>query len=170
MMLAVARENPWRSMNWVNWERGATCTTYVSIRVESGLDDPDNLGHFFGGSSGSHLHPDITCSLETVSASGKWVNFGSDECTEISLVWNQHFISSCFEACGVQRFHLLESSLCKGLVRYPANIEEISLWHCTFFMSCGSQVGQMWVTSRLFCGLVGQMGQQVRPTFNPGFN
>ena len=24
------------------------------IRVESGLDDPDNVGHFFDGSSGSH--------------------------------------------------------------------------------------------------------------------
>ena len=43
-------------------------------RVESGSDDPDNLGylgHFFGGSSGSHpqtklseCDPDITCSLE----------------------------------------------------------------------------------------------------------
>ena len=43
-------------------------------RVESGSDDPDNLGHlghFFGGSSGCHLQtklsgfdPDITCSLE----------------------------------------------------------------------------------------------------------
>ena len=26
----------------------------IHIRVESGLDDPDNLGHFVGGSSGSH--------------------------------------------------------------------------------------------------------------------
>ena len=26
----------------------------------------------------------------------------------------------------------------------------------------------MWVTSGLFCGSMGQMGQQVRPTFNPG--
>ena len=40
-------------------------------RVESGSDDPNNLGHFFGGSSGSHpqtklsgCDPDITCSLE----------------------------------------------------------------------------------------------------------
>ena len=43
-----------------------------ACRVESGLDDPDNLchlGHFFGGSSGSHpqtklsgCDPDITCS------------------------------------------------------------------------------------------------------------
>ena len=44
------------------------------FRVESGSDDPDNmghLGHLFGGSSGSHpqtklsgCDPDITCSLE----------------------------------------------------------------------------------------------------------
>ena len=44
------------------------------IRVESGSDDLDNLGHLgymFGGSSGSHpqtklsgCDPDITCSLE----------------------------------------------------------------------------------------------------------
>ena len=50
------------------------CGMYNYIRVESWLDDPDNLGHlghFFGGSSGSHLQtnlsgcdPDITCSLE----------------------------------------------------------------------------------------------------------
>ena len=33
--------------------------------------------------------------------------------------------------------------------------------------TCGSQVGHMWVISRLFCGSVSQMGQQVRPTFNP---
>ena len=46
----------------------------VYTRVESGLDHLDNLGHlghFFGGSSGSHSQtklygcdPDITCSLE----------------------------------------------------------------------------------------------------------
>ena len=44
------------------------------LRIESRLDDSDNvghLGHLFGGSSGSHLQtklsgcdPDITCSLE----------------------------------------------------------------------------------------------------------
>ena len=41
--------------------------------VESGLDDPDNLGHFFAGSSGSYLSgcdPDITCSLE--NSDGIW--------------------------------------------------------------------------------------------------
>ena len=31
----------------------------------------------------------------------------------------------------------------------------------------GLQVGHMWVTSGLLCGSVGQMGQQVWPTFNP---
>ena len=46
----------------------------VYVRVESGSDDLDNLGHlghFFGGSSGSHpqtklsgCDPDIICSLE----------------------------------------------------------------------------------------------------------
>ena len=46
----------------------------INSRVESGLDDPDNLGHldhFFGRLSGSHpqtklsgCDPDITCPLE----------------------------------------------------------------------------------------------------------
>ena len=49
------------------------CGMTDHTRVESGSDDPDNLGHlghFFGGSSGSHLQtklsgcdPNITCSL-----------------------------------------------------------------------------------------------------------
>ena len=53
-------------------------------------------------------------------------------------------------------------------------------WHCsisknfmscyiTFKKTCGSQVGRMWVTSRSFCGSVGQMGHQVWPTFNPAW-
>ena len=34
--------------------------------------------------------------------------------------------------------------------------------------TCGSQVDHIWVTSGLFCGSVGQMGQQVRPSgFQP---
>ena len=35
----------------------------IYIRVESGLDDPDNLGHlghFFSGSSGSHLQTKLS--------------------------------------------------------------------------------------------------------------
>ena len=52
----------------------------TDIRVESGSDDPDNLGHLghlFGGLSGSHLQTklsgcdlDITCSLE--NGAGIW--------------------------------------------------------------------------------------------------
>ena len=52
----------------------ATFDYITGIRVVSGSDDPDNLahlGHFFGGSSGSHpqtklsgCDPHITCSLE----------------------------------------------------------------------------------------------------------
>ena len=34
-------------------------------------------------------------------------------------------------------------------------------------LTCGSQMGHMWVTSGLFCRSVGQTGQQVWPTFNP---
>ena len=37
--------------------------TYIGIRVESGSDDPDylgHLGHFFGGSSGSHLQTKLS--------------------------------------------------------------------------------------------------------------
>ena len=67
----------------------------------------------FCGSSGSHpptklsgCDPDITCSSK--NSVGILVNFGSDEWTEISFVGNQLIISSCFEACGVQRFHLQE--------------------------------------------------------------
>ena len=36
------------------------------------------------------------------------MNLGSGECTEPSLVWNQLIILSCFQACGVQKFHSQE--------------------------------------------------------------
>ena len=78
---------------WNSWYLCGTsctiCTTciildvaaiYVHVRVESGSDDPDNmghLGHFFGGSSGYHpqtklsgCDPEITCSLE--NSAGIW--------------------------------------------------------------------------------------------------
>ena len=55
-------------------EYWCTCYTSSCTRVESESDDPGNLGHlghFFGGSGGSHSQsklsgcdPDITCSLE----------------------------------------------------------------------------------------------------------
>ena len=71
-------------------------------------------------------------------------------------------------------------SRCKGPVLYLAKTEEIYgivSYQKTFHVmlkkktsTCGSQVGHMWVTSGLFCahGSRGQMGQQVRPPFNPG--
>ena len=71
----------------------------------------------------SGCDPDIIYSLENSVGIWKWVNFGSDECIEISLVRNQ-LISNCFEACGVQRFHLQE--VCeRTIVLYPAKNEEI---------------------------------------------
>ena len=58
----------------INYTYNIVIFVFVT-RVESGLDDPENLGHlvghFFSGSSGSHLQtklsggdPNITCSLE----------------------------------------------------------------------------------------------------------
>ena len=66
--------------------------------------------------------------------------------------------------------------LCMGLVLYPE--ESMALLHSWFSMSfyitskkktlaCGSQEGHMWVTSGLLYGSLGQVGQQVWPTFNP---
>ena len=103
------------------------------------------------------------------------MNFGSDECTEISLVSNQLiFISSCFEACGVPRFHLQGVCTRDQFCIQPRMKKSMALFHIKNF-SChvtiatfkrktsgkGSQVGRMWVTSRLLCGSVGQIGQQV---------
>ena len=93
-----------------------------------------------------------------------WVN---------ALVRNQLILSQA-----VLKHVVSSTNLCKGPVLYPAKNEEIRivLFHIKkFFMlcyilasyfkqkisTCGSQVGHMWVTSGLFCGLVGQMGQQV---------
>ena len=63
--------------------KGKSCEQRLitKARVESELDDPENMGHFFGGSSGSHpvicklnyldmTWTDITCSLE--SSVGIW--------------------------------------------------------------------------------------------------
>ena len=122
---------------------------------------------------------DVIRIWKTVLASGKWVNFGFDECTEISLVWNQLIISSCFEACVVQRFHLQKVCAKDLFCILPRMKKSMALFHTKKFhghitlllkkvtSTCGSQVGHMWVASGLFCGSLGQMGQQVWPTFNP---
>ena len=94
------------------------------------------------------------------------MNFGSNECTEISLMWNKLIISSCFEACGVQGLHLPMDLFCM----YSAKNEEIygivpyqKFLSCyitskTKTSTCGSQVSHMWVTSELFCGSSGSTG------------
>ena len=56
-------------------------------------------------------------------------------------------------------------SLCKEPVLYPTKNEEIyGIVPCqtlATFKKKFQHVGHMWVTSRLFCGSVGQMGQQM---------
>ena len=53
----------------------------------------------------------------------KWETLGYGESTESTLVWNQLSTSSCFEACGVLRFHSQE--ICTWDQFFPANNEEI---------------------------------------------
>ena len=61
-------------------------------------------------------------------------------------------------------------NLCKGPVVYPAKNKEIygivpyqkfhvMLHYLKKTLTCGLQVGHMWVTSGLLCGSVGKMGQ-----------
>ena len=146
---------------------------------------PDSLGHFLlcqvamphpqTKLSGCHVFFRKQC-WHLVA---KWVNFGSDECTEISLLWNHLIISSCFEACGVQRFHLQEVCARDRFCSYPAKNE--GLFHINNFSchvsyitfekktsTCGSQVGRMWVTSGLFCESDGSTGvNQFQPWWVP---
>ena len=92
-----------------------------------------------------------------------------------------HWFETCLLSQAVWRMYmwcpkiLSSRSLCKALVLYPAE----NAWHCSIskifhVMLCTlllkrklQHVGHKWVTSELFCGSVGQMGQQVWPTFNP---
>ena len=65
-----------------------------------------------------------------------------------------------------------------GPVLYPKEIYDIVLYlifsrsfYITFkkkTLACESQEGHMWVTSGLLCGLVGPVGEQMWPIFNPG--
>ena len=79
----------------------------------------------------------------------------------------------------------MKSVQLKGPVLYPAKNEEIYgiVPYQKIFMSCyihyfKKENFNIWVTSgsylghiqKLFCGSVGQMGQQVQPTFNPGLH
>ena len=93
------------------------------------------------------------------------VNFGSDEWIEISLVGNQLIISSCFEACGAQRFHLQEVCARDRFYILPRMKKSMALFHIKNF-SCHvtlllkrklQYVGHKWVIcgSHLDCS-VGQ--------------
>ena len=154
--------------------------------VKSGLkvvDDLNNLGHlnhFLEGQVG------LIYKLNYLDVTQISLNFF------IIIVWNQVVVSSCFEACAVSKDLIFKKSVqgtgssnisCqewRNLYSYVYGIVSYQ----NFFMSCyitfkkrnqhvghkwvsGSQVGQ-WVTSKLFCGSMGQMGQQVWPAFNPG--
>ena len=98
----------------------------------------------------------------------KWVNFGYDEYTKISLVWSQLiFISSCFEACGVQRFHLQKVCARDWFCIMPIMKKSTALFHIKNFSSHVTlatfkrklqHVGHKWVTSRLFFGSDGSTG------------
>ena len=89
-------------------------------------------------------------------ASDKQVNLGPGECTEPSLVWNQLTTLSCFEACGVQRFHSQQFCVWD---QFCILKKSIALFHIWFFLllhnilkktlACGSQAGHMWITSGL---------------------
>ena len=89
-------------------------------------------------------------------ASGNWVNFCSDKCTEISLVWNQFIISSCFEACGVQGFHLQEVCARDQFCILPRMKKPMTLFHIKNYFSCHvillkrnfQHVGHKWVICR----------------------
>ena len=95
---------------------------------------------------------DIT---KTVLASGKWGNFGSDECTEISLVWNQLIISSYFEVCGVQRSHFQEVCARDQFCILPRTVEllhiKIFLCHVNYItlVTSGSYVGHIRIVLRV---------------------
>ena len=127
-----------------------------------------------------HVH---TAMIEAVLASGKWVNFGSGECTESSLVWRR--LTSCFKVCGVQRFHSQKVCACKWL-NYVSCQEQRNLCHCfisefsILLLKRKLQYGghkwviymwviYMWVTPRLLCAR-GSVCQQVWPTLNPDQN
>ena len=98
-------------------------------------------------------------------------------CTEISL-HGVNIISNCFEACAWCPKISSSRSLCKGIIWYPANNEDIYgivpyiinffiaiMLHQLLLKRKIQHVSHKWVTSRLLCGSV---GQQVQPTFNPG--
>ena len=143
-----------------------SCRNHFMARVESGSDDLDNLGylgHFFRVSSGSHpqtkfiwMWPGYHMFFRkhAVLASGKWVNFGSDECTEISLVWNQLIIAAVLKHA-VSKDFIFKKSV-QGINSVSCQ-EWRNLWYCSIskvfhvwvnfnmWVTSGSYVGHIWI-------------------------
>ena len=102
-----------------------------------------------------------------IMLASEWMNFGSNECIGISMMWYQFIILSWFEACGVQRFHLQEVYARDQFSMLP---KWRNLWHCSiskifhvmlatlFLKRKFPHVGHMWVTSGLFSGSNGSSG------------
>ena len=105
-----------------------------------------------------------------VLASGKWVNFGSAECTEISLVWNQLIISSCFEVA--MWCPKISSSRRTGSVSCQ---EWTYLWHCSTSKIFHAMLATLLLKRKvqhlgqiqIVLWVSGSVGQQVWLTFNP---
>ena len=153
---------------------------------------PRQSGSFFWGSSGSHpqtklaiwMWPgcdlDITCSfrIQCWHLVAKWVNceWTLGLMNALKYHWCEINLLSQTVLKHVERFHLQEVCMCKGPVLYPAKNEEIYMasvhiknfsCHVSHFKMKTSIYARSWVTSSLFCGSMGQIGQQVQPTFNP---
>ena len=115
-------------------------------------------------------------------------NLESDEgelCTESSLVWNKLICSSCFELSDVHRFHCQKSIqlrdqfciLTKWRNQYGINIVSYQNFFCVYITICTTLhylsmcLTSAWVICmsqlHLNCS-VGQVGQQMWPTFNSG--
>ena len=164
--------------NWLKaipqWSPALDLKLREQFRVDSGSDDPDylgHLGHFFGESSRSYHklnYLDVNWTFnrshvlwKKTLASDKWVNLGPGGCTEPSLVWNLLTTLSCFEACGVQRFHSQE--FCAW---YQFCILKVSmvLFHIWFFHvilhNFYKENFSMWVTRGSYVGHI-QIAQYV---------
>ena len=93
--------------------------------------------------------------------------------------------TSLFLSQAVLKYVVFKDFIFKKFMQGTSSVscqEWRNLWHCSILKKiswhvtlatfkkkisiCGSQVGHTWVTSRLFCRLLGQMSQQVWPTFN----
>ena len=87
-------------------------------------------------------------------ASGKWVNFGSDECTEISLVWNHLIFILSFLKHVVSKDFIFKKPVrirfcvLPRMKKFMVNIFYVMLHKLLLKVktsTCGSQVGHTYV-------------------------